>query len=118
MGKLYDFTRLINKYSSSVELITETDGQYVNGMWQGGLSTVTTIQGAVVPLSERKIYQSGGTLSSTDRQFYTTCKITAPLKNVKIRYKGKTYSVEEETDYGDFSDAYIYVLKWVNSFDD
>ena len=117
MGKLYDFIRLINKYSNAFELITENEGAYVNGKWQAGLSTVTTMNGAIIPLSQSKIYQSGGTLKQTDRQLYTTTPITSPLDNCKIRYKGKTYSVEEETDYSDYADAYFYILKWVSGFD-
>lgn len=117
MGKLYNFIRLINKYSNTVELITSTEGKYVDGKWQDGLTTTTNIRGAVIPLPESKIYQSGGTLSKTDRQFICTSPILKPQQNVKIKYKDKTYSVEEDTDYGDYADAYIYILKWVSGFD-
>lgn len=115
MGKLYNFVRLINKYSNTFELITESEGAYVNGKWQAGLATVTEMEGAIIPLSESKIYQSGGTLKKTDRQLYTTTPITD--LNAKIRYKGKTYSIEEDTNWEDYADAYFYILKWVNSFD-
>lgn len=117
MGKLYNFVRLINKYSNTVELITSTEGKYIDGKWQDGFTTITNIRGAVIPLPESKIYHSGGTLSKTDRQFISTIPIMKPLENVKITYKDKTYSVEEDTDYGDYADAYIYVLKWVSGFD-
>ena len=117
MRKLYDFKRLINKYSNSVELLTEHEGSYIGGVWKAGLLTRDFIQGAVIPMSESKIYQSGGTLSKTDRQLYTICPIPSPLANSKIKYKDKIYSIEEDTDYSDYADAYSYVLKWVSGFD-
>lgn len=117
MAKLYNFTRLINKYSNTFELITESDGVYVNGVWQAGLSTIKPMRGAIIPMSDGKIYQSGGTLTKSDRNLYTIEPIPNPLNNQKVRYKGKTYSVEEETDYSDYADAYVYVLKRVESFD-
>lgn len=117
MAKLYDFHRLINKYYCVFEIIGHTEGAYVNGKWQDGLKIVSEMSGAIVPLAEKKIYQSGGTLKTTDRQLYTVIPITEDLSKAKIKYKGKTYSIEEDTDYSDFADVYIYTLRWVNSFD-
>lgn len=113
MGKLYDFTRLIKKYSNKFEVISSEDGKYVDGKYQAGLSTVEEMSGAIIPMTERKIYQSGGALKSTDIQLYTI----KPLpKDCKVRYKNNTYSVEEETNHEDYADAYVYVLRWVSSF--
>lgn len=114
MGKLYDFTRLIRKYSNVFEVISSENGEYVDGKYQAGLSTVIEMTGAIIPMTERKIYQSGGTLKSTDRQLYT---LTLLPKNCKVRYKNNVYSVEEETNYEDYADVYVYVLKWVSNFD-
>lgn len=115
MGKLYNFVRLIKKYSVTYELITTSEGGYVNGKYQKGISTVTEMYGAIVPLTERKIYQSGGNYSTKDRQLFSSVPITAPLKDTKVRYKGETYNVEEETNYSDYSDAYVYLLRWVSA---
>lgn len=117
MGKLYDFIRLIKKYSVKYEVVTASEGAYVNGKYQQGIITLEERYGAIVPLSERKIYQSGGNYTSKDRQLFTTMPITSPLKDTKIRYKGDTYSIEEETPYSDYADAYVYVLRWVSASD-
>ena len=117
MGKLYDFHRLIDKYSCIFEVIYHTEGAYVDGKWRDGLTTVSEMSGAIVPLAETKIYQSGGTLKKTDRQLYTVIPVTEDLSKAKVRYKGKTYSIEEDTDYSDYADVYIYVLRWVSGFD-
>ena len=75
----------------------------------------TTVEktGAIIPMSLRKIYQSGGTLKSTDRQLYMIERIKESLDNATVQYKGNTYSIEEDTDYTDYSDVSAYVLRWV-----
>lgn len=117
MGLLYDFERLIDKYSNKVEIITQQSGQYVNGRYVAAADEVNNISGAVIPLKDEKIYQSGGTLTKSDRQLYTKEPISNDLNGVKVRYKGKTYKVEEDTDYSDYGKIYVYVLKRVDSFD-
>lgn len=117
MGKIYDFSRLIDKYSNIVELITEQKGKYEDGKYVSEPSSVTEISAVVIPYTESKVYQSGGTIKKTDRQLYVKTPIPLPLENVKIRYHNKTYSVEEDINYGDYADVYVYQIKWVNNFD-
>ena len=111
--KLYNFKRLVRKYSVTFELITHEAGTYKDGRYVETESVTASKTGAIVPLSQRKIYQSGGTLSTTDRQLYMLERITEPLNNATVKYKGKTYKIEEDTDYTDYSDVSVYVLKWV-----
>lgn len=113
MSKMYDFTRLVKKYSSQIEIVTHVKGEYVNGKYVRGEEVVTESEGAVVPMTQRKIYQSGGTLKTTDRQLYALQEIPGPLDGAEIRHKGKTYKVEEDTDYTDYSDAHVYIMRWV-----
>ena len=117
MGKLYNFIRLIRKYSVTYELLTTSEGGYVNGKYQAGVSTTEERKGAIVPLPQRKIYQSGGYYTSKDRTLFSSTPIVSALKDTKVRYQGSTFNVEEETPYGDYSDAYIYTLKWVSTVD-
>lgn len=119
MAKLYNFKRLIDKYSQTFTLITEEKGgSYVGGKYVKGDDTAVTMTGAIVPVSNSKIYQSGGLLTSKDRQLFMKSPIPNPLPKSKIRYKGNTYSIEQETDFGEYADAYIYVLKWVEKLSD
>ena len=117
MGKIYDFSRLIDKYSNIVELITEEKGKYEDGKYVSEQSSVTEINAVVIPYTESKVYQSGGTIKKTDRQLYVKTPIPVPLEKVKIRYHSKTYSVEEDINYSDYADVYVYQIKWVNNFD-
>lgn len=113
MPKLYNFTRLITKYSVQFTLISTADGSYVDGKYVEGATTETALTGAIVPYSDSKIYQSGGFFTQKDRELYMKTPINAPLKAAKVKYKGDIFKVESNRDYGDYADAYIYSLKWV-----
>lgn len=117
MPKLYDFKRLIKKYSADFVIRTESEGSYVDGKWIAGTPSETPMRGAIVPFKEIKIYQSGGHLSSEDRQLYTIAPIANALRNGSVLYKGRTYKIEESTDYSEYADVHIYTLKWVSTDD-
>lgn len=114
--KLYNFSRLIMKYGVNFEII-EADGKYIGGHWTEGKTETRNGFGAVIPLTERKIYQSGGSYTAKDRQLYTFKSLQGDLRNIKVRYKDNVYSVEQETDYSDYSDVFIYLMKYVGLFD-
>ena len=114
---MYDFTDLIRRHSMAFELVSYSEGNYIGGKWQNGLESVSERFGAIIPMSERKIYKSGGTYTSKDRTLYMSSPISEPLKYVKVRYKNNLYNVEEARDFSDYSADYVYVLRWVSSFD-
>ncbi|MDO5397060.1 MAG: hypothetical protein Q4G33_03940 [bacterium] len=109
--KLYNFTRLINKYSTNFTLIVPSEGQYEGGIYKDGKPTTEIRAGAIVPLSQRKVYQLGGNYTAQDKELYTARRIEKALSGCKVLYKDVYYSVEEETDYSDFGDVYHYMLR-------
>lgn len=111
--RLYNFNRLIKKYSAQFTLSILPLGAHIDGRYVKGEPTTKTMTGAIVPFTQRKIYRSGGYLTTADRQLYMTTRITESLEGAEVTYNGKTYSIEEDTDYTDFSDVSVYVLKWV-----
>lgn len=115
--KLYNFNRLINKYSCDFTLVTRERGSYDGGIYTAGAETETAMRGAIVPLSERKVYQSGGHYTSEDRDLYMRSPITEPLEDCRVKYKGKTFSVEEEQDFSEYADVWEYVLRRVSTDD-
>lgn len=117
MGKLYNFTRLIRRYSVEYELISYEEGKYVNGKYVEGEKTITTGKGAIVPYGDSKIYQSGGTLTKKDRQLFSSVEIPEWEKK-KLRYGSDLYAIENVTAYKDYADAYIYSLKWTKVGED
>lgn len=109
----YDFTDLIRRHSVPFEVVAFTKGGYVGGKYQKGLQTVTEREGAILPMTDNKIYQSGGTYSTKDRMLYMSTPIDGAFDTLKIRYDGNMYGIESAQDFSEYSDAYIYTLKWV-----
>lgn len=72
-------------------------------------------KGALIPLPQRLIYESGGRLAEADRQLYSLDH-NIPLKS-RITYNGLKYYVESKTPYEDFADFSTYTLKGVDAFD-
>ena len=113
--QLYNFKRLIDKYGVTVQLQKKKGGSYVAGKWVEGDEVIREISGAVVPISERKIYQSGGTLTQNDREWFLPEALTGSLIDYRAIYKGNAYTVEESRDYTDYANVAVYVLKRVNT---
>ena len=112
--KLYDFSRLIRKYSVEFSL-TKSQGEYVGGKWEQTEEAVEKMNGAIVPMSDRKIYTSGGTYTQGDRELYLTKPLTGDLSDFTVLYKGNTFKVEESRNFGDYADVYIYILKHIKA---
>lgn len=109
--QLYNFNRLITKYSTEFTLITPSEGAYDGGVYVYGEPKTNVLTGAIIPLSQRKVYQLGGNYTTQDKELYMLKRIDRALLGGKVFYKGDTYSIEEETDYSDFSDIYHYMLR-------
>lgn len=114
--RLYNFERLIKKYSVSCTLVQTTEGGWKAGTWQDGTPTETKIKGAVVPISEKRIQGSGGSYKQGDCEFITTQPVVIH-SNTYIIHNGKKYKLMDSTDYSDYADFNIYVARRVSAFD-
>lgn len=114
--RLYNFARLIKKYSVSCQLENTTEGGWKAGVWQDGETTTTDITGAVVPITEKRIQNSGGSYKQGDCEFITLKPIVIN-SSTHIIHKGKRYKLEDSTDYADYADFNIYVARRVSAFD-
>lgn len=112
--QLYDFRRLINKYGIVVKL-HQKSGHYVAGKWIEDDDLVREIRGAIVPISEQKIYQSGGTLTRDDREWFIPEALNGSLEDLTVTYKGNTYTVEQSRDFTEYANLAVYILKRVNT---
>lgn len=109
----YNFTDLIRRHSVPFEVVSYTKGSYIGGHYQKGTEGVVQRFGAILPMTDNKIYQSGGTYSTKDRMLYISNPIEGKFDTLKVRYDGSLYSIEAAQEFTDYSDAYIYTLKWV-----
>ena len=113
---LYKFKRLIEKYSVECQLVSISEGKWSAGVWQDGKETTSTIEGAVVPISEKRINNSGGDYKQGDCEFITL----EPINIMSITYlvhNSKKYKLQDSTDYSDYADFNIYVARRVSAFD-
>lgn len=115
----FNFDRLINKYGLEITIIKPGNGKYIGGVWQTEPGEEYKVFGAVMSLSQNKIYQLGGTIASQDRYLYMLNPIEEPLQGIKVIINSNLYSVESSRDKGKekFTGVYVYLLKWVSVFD-
>lgn len=115
----FDFTDLIEKYSSDFTLIIPAKtvlndaGDYVKGE-----PTRKQMTGAIIAIKESKIYRSEGKLTSQDRQLFTLEPIASPLDGAKVIYKGNEYSITDTTENAEFTGCYSYTLKFISAFNE
>ena len=115
--RIFNFPNwLINKYSTPFVWIQQTEGHFDTdtGKWIEGTETETEVQGVIVPYSETTQYQSGGTITSTDRQIISLVEL--PNK-AKIRYQGKEYTITDSTTFSEYAQCYTYQAREVSSFE-
>ena len=102
----YNFVDLIRRHSVPFEVLTYTEGGYdARGKYQQGTETISNHFGAILPMTDSKIYESGGTYTTKDRTLYMSTPLPQPMKNLKVRYDGMTYKVESTQDFSDYSHA-------------
>ena len=121
---MFKFKRLIDKYTVSFTVEYALPGKEeptVNdyddlGNYIGGPKFDSPVQekGALIPLSEKVIYNSSGRLTNADRILYSlNHNIT---EKSRITYKDLVYSVESKIPYEDYADFAQYTLKAVSAF--
>lgn len=115
--QLYNFDRLIERYSTLYTLITKTEGKYVDGIWEEGVETKTVMSGAILPLNIRKVYASNGAYTTSDRTLYSKEALGLPLDDVRIIHEGVTFKVEIDVDAMGLGGFMAYTLKAVSKYD-
>ena len=113
---LYNFERLIKKYAVSCQLVSFEEGSWNAGKRIKGEKTTTDISGAIVPINEKRIQNSGGSYRQGDCEFITMQPITINSKTYLVN-KGKIYKLEDATDYSDYANFNTYVARRVSAFD-
>lgn len=112
--RIYSFERLIRKYFTSILINIEVPGGFVDGIYTPGGKVEKQVQAAVIPMSSKQLYQSGGRYTDADKNIYT---LEPLIPKTKMIYKELTYSVEQSSDYTEYGDFFHYVLKAVSILD-
>lgn len=116
MSAYYNFSRLINRYSSEYSLETETEC-HINDMgdYVPGVKELKTLTGAIMAISESRIIRAEGAISAEDRQLYSNKELEKELIGAVVSYKGSRYRIEKDRDNSDFTGVYAYLLKRVST---
>ena len=113
----FDFSRLINKYSTDFTVLTSTTGGYDEaGDWQAGEQTETKMHGAIISYKESKIFRAEGTLTANDKRLFLLQPIDSKLIGATAIYNGRKYNIEDCTENAQFTGVWAYTLKYVSAF--
>lgn len=116
--RYFDFDSLIDKYTVDFTVLNAGEGSYDDkGDWVVSGSEEEQKQGAIIGISENKIYRSDGVLTEKDKQLYTKESL-GRIDKAHVVYDGNKYKVEQEPSEGNaqFTGVFSYVLKWVSAF--
>lgn len=115
--KYFNFDALIDKYSVDFTVISTGDGHYDDmGEWVTGTEKTTQKRGAIIGISDTKMYRSEGMLTAKDRELYMRESLGA-YDNTHVVYNGNKYKVESMPhDNHEFSGVWAYTLKYVSAF--
>ena len=116
--KYFNFDALIDKYSVDFTVISTGEGHYDDmGEWVTGTEETTQKQGAIIGISDTKMYRSEGMLTAQDRELYMKEPLGCDYDKAHVAYNGNKYKVESQpNDNHEFSGVWGYVLKYVSAF--
>ena len=118
---LFNFSRLIAKYSRSFTVLVKSEGYYDDkGDYVDGSLTEIKLSGAIIGYAESKIQRSEGTLSAMDKALHTLTPLDNTLLGCTVVFKGSEYRIESQKgeSNSDFTNVYSYTLKYVSAFNE
>lgn len=114
----FDFSSLIEQYSTDFTVICESKGSYDDsGEYVKGNKTEYTMHGAIMAYSENSVYRSEGKLTSQDRALIMQEPIDMALHGAGVIHLGRRYKIDNELENAEFTGVYQYTLKYVSAFD-
>ena len=114
----FDFSSLIDDYSTDFTVITHTDSGYdAAGDWQEGTEQKLTLTGAIIAFKESKVIRSDGAITSKDKRLFMQQALPDALLGAVVLHAGQTYRIETELENAEFTGVWSYLLRWVSAFD-
>lgn len=112
----FNFYDLINKYSCTFKTIIASESSYNDVGEYSCTKEEKAFTGAIIGISDSKIYHSAGTLTDKDKYLFMFEEL--PLNDTEIIYKNNRYKFEEQVENAEFTDVYQYTLKFVSAFNE
>lgn len=113
----FDFNGLIDKYTAEFTVLSAGAGHYDDlGDWVTEEARKEVKKGAVIGISESKLYRSDGVLTEKDKELYMKESLGA-IDKASVIYDGNRYRVEANPQNNSaFTGVFQYTLKWVSAF--
>lgn len=110
------FSTLVDNYAVEFDFIgPKGKGSYVKGEWMPNDEAAVKKNGAIIPYTNKQLFDSGGKYVSSDRQLYIS--ETLPLGSTIIDGDYR-YKIESEEPYAEhYADTNLYHLKAVSIFE-
>jgi hypothetical protein len=110
--KQFQFADFVDEYRLNFIRVTKEPGyrDINNGnKWVEGKETEIPMTGIILPLSPDDLRRgANGSYTEKDREI----TVTTPMKKGdEIRYKGDTFTIDQEQPYSDYADVYIYMAR-------
>ena len=117
MLQYFNFTELIEQYSTDFEVETPSESRYNDaGEFVKGEAIKKTLRGAIIAHRESKIFRSEGTLTGQDRALYMLVPLDKALHGAKVIHDDKIYSIGDLLENSEFTGVWKYTLKYVSAF--
>ena len=115
--QIFNFLRLVNKYSKEITVITLTNGYFDNkGDWIEGEKKQSIIKGAVIRHRRNKIYNSNGMLTDDDYAMYLTEKPKFDLIGSTIIVDNQKFKVTSKLDNSEFTGVWSFNVRCISAF--
>ena len=111
------FASLVESFSVPFTLILPAGdgGHYEDGEWVPDNSQPETKYGAIIPYTDKQVYESGGHLTQSDRQLAYVGNLPLGATVVDMDHKYKIVSLEPYAEH--YADTSLYNLKAVSAFE-
>ncbi|MFJ6210593.1 hypothetical protein [Lysinibacillus sp. NPDC092081] len=94
----------------------QSEGGYIDGEWVDGIPKPEELIGVILPLTagtksvgEALSYMENGKYTTKERKLLTTTEIP---EGTLVEYKEQKYTVQAFTDFTDYTDVHIYIMRW------
>ncbi len=115
--QIFNFTRLVNKYSKKITVITLSKDKFDSkGDLIKGEEKQTVMQGAVIRHRTSKIYNSNGVLTDDDYALYLTEKPKFDLIGSIIVVDNQKFKVQSKLDNSEFTGVWSFNIRYVSAF--
>lgn len=92
------------------------EGSYVDGEWVNGSPQLKELIGIILPLvagsksvGEELSFMENGKYTTKEKKLLTTSLIP---DGTLVEYKDEKYTIQAFTDYTEYTDVNIYILRW------